>query len=72
MAKLELNINHILSQDEALSRIKNLLCKTKKEHVNDISELRETWKDNVGKFSFKAKGFVISGTLTVNKSSIYI
>jgi len=70
MASLTLNVNHRLSQDEALDRIKNLLGKTKQEHSDEISDLKENWKGNVGEFSFKAKGFAISGTLTVNQSNV--
>lgn len=70
MPTLELNVNHHLSQDEALSRIKKLLGKTKREHAGEISDLKENWKGNIGEFRFKAKGFAISGTLTVNQSNV--
>src|SRR5207244_2877738 len=70
MASLEMNIQHRLSQDEALKRIKNLLTETKRDHGDKIANLKEEWKENVGTFSFTAKGFDVSGTLTVNRSNI--
>jgi hypothetical protein len=70
MASLEMSIQHHLSQDEALKRIKNLLSETKKEHGDKIGDLKETWDGNVGYFSFNTKGFDISGTLTVGPSTV--
>jgi hypothetical protein len=70
MASLEMSIQHRLSQDEALKRIKNLLSETKKEHGDKIGDLKETWDGNIGYFSFNTKGFDISGTLTVGLSTV--
>ncbi|MCW3088039.1 MAG: hypothetical protein JWQ78_1425, partial [Sediminibacterium sp.] len=55
---------------EALKRIKTLLSETKKEHGDKISDLSETWNGDTGDFSFSAKGFDISGTLTVTDADI--
>jgi hypothetical protein len=70
MARLEMSIRHHLSQDEALKRIKNLLSETKREQGDQIEDLQETWDGNTGFFSFKARGFAISGTLTVGPSTV--
>ena len=70
MASLEINIPHHLSQEEALEKIKNLLSETKKEHGDMLANLTENWNGNTGEFSFSAKGFDISGTLTVSPTVI--
>jgi hypothetical protein len=70
MASLKMSIQHHLSQDEALKRIKNLLSETKKEHRDQIDDLKENWNGNIGSFSFNARGFDISGTLIVEPSTI--
>jgi len=70
MPSLEMIIPHNLPQEEALRRIKNLLSETKRDHGDKIQNLVETWNGNEGNFSFKAQGYDISGTLTVNPSSI--
>ena len=70
MATLEMNIPHQLPREEALSRIKNLLSETKKDHGDKIADLTEEWNGNTGVFSFRAKGFDISGTLTVTDSAV--
>ncbi|MBS1533205.1 MAG: polyhydroxyalkanoic acid system family protein [Bacteroidetes bacterium] len=70
MPTLEMTIPHNLPQQEALQRIKNLLSETKREHGDKIQNLEENWNGNEGNFSFKAMGYDISGTLTVNPSSV--
>ena len=70
MATLEMNIPHSLPREEALKRIKNLLSETKKAHGDKIADLMEEWNGNTGNFSFSAKGFDISGTLTVTGSFV--
>ena len=72
MASLELNVPYSIPQEEALSRIKNLLTETKKEHGDKIKNLQETWDGNTGNFSFTAMSYDISGTLTVDPSNIHL
>ncbi len=72
MANLNVNIPHELSQDEALSRIKNLLTKLKEEHKDMVSNVHEEWTDNKGKFAFTAKGFDIDGLISVNQGGVDI
>ncbi|MFB9844923.1 polyhydroxyalkanoic acid system family protein [Mucilaginibacter ginsenosidivorans] len=70
MASLNMTIPFSISHEEALKRIKNLLTETKKEHGDKIDNLKEQWNGNVGIFSFTAKGYDISGTLTVERSAV--
>lgn len=70
MAKLNMAISHCLTQDEAVKRIKTLLGEVKNEFADKISNLREEWNGNTGKFSFSAMGFSVSGTLTVKPSEV--
>lgn len=70
MPKLNMVIEHNLSRGEALNRIKSLLQDLKREHSDKISNLKEEWNGFSGKFSFKAKGFSVSGTITVKISQV--
>jgi putative polyhydroxyalkanoic acid system protein len=70
MANLEVAVPHNLSQEEALSRIKNMFTQMKQEHGDKISNLKEEWNGNVGNFSFTAQGFDVAGTLTVNPTNV--
>ena len=72
MASLNMNVPHRLSRDEATSRIKKMLTDVKEKNADSISDLKESWNNNVGTFSFKAKGFAISGTLTVKEKEIVL
>ncbi len=72
MPSLKLNVPHQLSQEEALSRIKNLLTKVKQEQQDKISNLKEEWKDDTGNFEFTAMGFDLSGAIKVQPSHIEI
>lgn len=65
MAKLNMAVSHRLTQDEAVKRIKTLLGEVKNQFTDKISDLREEWDGNTGKFSFSVMGSSISGTLTV-------
>ena len=70
MARLDMVVSHHLTQDEALGRIKTLLGQVKNQFADTISNLREDWNGNTGKFSFSAMGFSVSGTLTVKPSRV--
>lgn len=70
MAKLNMTVQHHLTQAEAEKRIKNLLGEVKNQFADKISDLREQWNGPQGTFSFKAMGFDVSGTLTVKSSEV--
>ena len=70
MAKLNMAVSHRLTQDEAVTRVKTLLGEVKKQFADKITDLREEWDGNRGKFSFSAMGFSVSGTLTVKSSEV--
>jgi Putative polyhydroxyalkanoic acid system protein (PHA_gran_rgn) len=72
MASLKMNIPHQLTQQEALLRIKSLLSKLQQEQNDKISNVKEDWKDETGKFQFTTMGFDLSGLITVQPSSIDI
>ena len=72
MASLTMNIPHELSQQEALTRIKGMLQKLKEEQKDMITNMKEDWKGETGNFEFTAKGFDLSGIITVQPSSVDI
>jgi len=70
MPELRASIPHQLSKDEALQKIKTLLEQIKSQHADKISNLHQDWKDYTGLFSFLVMGFAVSGTLTVEETSV--
>jgi hypothetical protein len=65
-----MSVSHHLAQEEALRRIKALLTQVKSQYSDMISDLHEVWEDNIGTFSFRAKGFQVSGVLAVADSRV--
>jgi len=70
MSNLEIAIPHNLSQEEALTRVKNMFTQIKKEHGDKISNVKEEWQGNSGNFSFTAQGFTIAGNIAVTPSHV--
>ena len=70
MAKLAFTIEHTLTKEEALRRIKAFLKEVKKEHGSLLTDLKESWKHDTGSFSFVATGYPIQGTLEVDAPTI--
>ena len=65
MSKLDVSIPHELPKEEALTRIKSLLADLQEEQKDKIRGVKEDWNGNIGNFSFNAKGFDVSGRITV-------
>ncbi|MFT3947075.1 MAG: polyhydroxyalkanoic acid system family protein [Agriterribacter sp.] len=72
MSSLNINIPHSLTKEEALSRIKGLLRQVKEEQANIVSNVKETWQDDKGEFSFSAMGFDLSGLIDVKDNGVDI
>jgi len=70
--KSTINVPHQLGKDEALNRIKDILVQAKAQYGDKITDLKETWTDDGGAFSFKAMGFRISGDLNVTEANVEI
>ena len=72
MAKLEIDIPHNLSAQEALKRIQGLLQQLQREQVGTVTDVSEVWDGNEGQFSFSAKGFDLSGKIKVEENRVNI
>jgi hypothetical protein len=72
MSKLSLNIPHAQTQEEALSRIKQLLGRLQEEQKGTITDVQENWDGPNGNFSFSAKGFNIAGSIQVKDKEVLL
>jgi hypothetical protein len=70
MANFQMSVQHKLTQEEAMNRIKNLLSEVKNQYAGSIDKLHEEWNGNSNTFNFTAMGFSVSGVLTVLPSEI--
>lgn len=72
MSKLSLTIPHSQTQEEAVSRIKQLLGRLQEEQKGTITDVQENWNGPNGQFSFLAKGFNIAGTIQVKDKEVLL
>jgi hypothetical protein len=72
MSKLDVSIPHVLPKEEALTRIKGLLADLQEEQKDKIRGVKEDWAGNTGNFSFNAKGFDVSGRITVEDDHVNV
>ena len=72
MSDLIVSINHSLPQDEALRRIQATVEKARAQFSDKIDDLQQSWDGYVGTLQFSARGYEISGTVTVNPSNVKV
>jgi hypothetical protein len=65
MPSIKVSVPHKLGADEAKKRITQLISETKNQFGNKVSDVKESWTDHRGDFSFRAMGFSVSGVLKV-------
>jgi Putative polyhydroxyalkanoic acid system protein (PHA_gran_rgn) len=68
MPNFNLDVPHSLGRDAAIERLKTFMDKVR--HRDDVSDLEESWNENVQSFSFKTYGFKIEGAATVEEDRV--
>jgi hypothetical protein len=68
--KISVAVPHQLGQDEAMQRIKAGFPQVMGQYGNQISDLKQNWTEHGADISFKARGFDLSGTLSVEPSQV--
>jgi hypothetical protein len=72
MPDLIVSVNHRLSQDEALRRIRATVAQARAQYADEIDDLRESWGGYVGAFEISALSQQASGTVTVNTAEVTV
>lgn len=70
MPGIKVDVAHMLSKDDATSRVKGLLNKLKTDYGDMIQDLKEEWNGNNSKFSFKVMGMSVSGNINVDDAFV--
>jgi hypothetical protein len=70
MPSLKMTVPHQLGQEEAVTRLKGFLDRVKQRYQNQVSDLEETWLENVLDFAFKTYGFHIKGRMVVEPEDV--
>ena len=66
MPGFETQVAHNLGRDEARRRLQDVIGQIRRDYSDQVSDVQESWDDNVLTFALKAYGFKVSGTLTVD------
>ena len=69
---MHISITHSLTEKEALTRIKKLITRSKKEYASMVTDVHESWKENTGTFSFAVRGYTLSGTILVKGKEVML
>jgi hypothetical protein len=69
---MEITVDHNLTQDEALERVKKALSKAGVKYSDMVSDVQEEWNDCTGTCSFKVKGFKVKAKVTVGPERVYM
>ena len=73
MAKFNVVVDHQVQREEAVTKLRKLTERMRKEVVVDVTEIEETWDDSGNlDFSFKALGFQVSGSMVTCASKVTI
>jgi len=70
MPTLNISVQHNLTQEDALSRIKRFSDEMKSSYAGQVHDLREEWQENRGSFSLKIMGFALSGKIEATDSAV--
>lgn len=68
MPQVRVRVVHQLERDAAIVRLRSHSQQMKDRFGGQVSQLEEVWSDDgVGSFSFRAFGFQVTGTTTVQR-----
>ena len=65
MPTIKIEIVHHLTQDEATTRVKNLMSELRNQFGGQVRNLQESWNENSANYSFEVMGLMVSGNLFV-------
>ncbi len=73
MPNLTVSVNHRLSQDEALRRVRATIASAVAQYGSRLQDFRENWDGGyVGSFWAAAMGQQATGTVSVNPSDVTV
>jgi predicted NBD/HSP70 family sugar kinase len=72
MPKLNVVVPHQLTTEEAKGRIQGMVSEAMAKYSTQVSDFSESWNGDQGKFSGRAMGFSVSGTVDVRPGEVAI
>ena len=64
--------SHQLGKEEARARLERIIPEMLAQYGHQVLELEYTWSGETMRYSFRAAGRNISGTLTMNESEVVL
>lgn len=72
MPKMSVTIPHTLGEEEARRRVQGMISNMKEQYGDRVSDLHEEWNGDTGRFSLKAMGMSLKGTLQVTDNAVKV
>ncbi len=72
MPSMSLSVPHQLGRDEAISRLKNESEQVKSKFGAQVSDLQETWEDDLVRFQMKVMGMKVNGQVEFADDEVLI
>jgi hypothetical protein len=72
MPALKMSLPHQLGRQTAQERLQTRLEKLLERYGNQVSNLRQSWADNVLNFGFTTYGFAVQGNVTVDDNEVRV
>jgi putative polyhydroxyalkanoate system protein len=72
MPSIKVELNHTLGKAAAIRSLQSFIEKMKTSHGDSVSNLHETWNDNVLDFGLSTHGMKIEGKMTVEENSVRV
>ena len=70
MPSFSTEVSHGLGKETAVERLKGFLDRVRERYQNQVSDLEESWEQDVLNFAFKTYGFNIAGNVAVEEDKV--
>lgn len=70
MPKFNIEVPHMLTQQEAKSRLAKFTDTLQQKFQNQVSDLQQSWNSDTLHFQFKTFGIQLAGDITVGETSL--
>ena len=70
MPRLTMETSHALGQEEATRRLKDKFDIARRDHGDQVGDLREEWTDHTLSFGFKSMGMKVDGRVEVHADCV--
>jgi hypothetical protein len=69
---MEVVVPHRHSADEVKKRVQNAIAEIKRDFGHEISDETEEWNGDECRYSFRARGYKLSGTAQIRRSEVML